>query len=144
NSISSQSINQEFHFNEFNIKLPEIKLIPGKAFNTGWSDEDGVVYELLFCRFCTKPVCLGVKILAVNIHNQELLNNIWIFEKRVKRETEKKQMSLLEPGCSQDTAIDLDEEEESPKTPVKRENTGFVSAKSLLSRYLKSVKDNKF
>lgn len=42
-----------------------------------WCEEDGCVYNTIFCPFCSKPSnCLGVQIVASNASNFQLLNKV--------------------------------------------------------------------
>jgi Fanconi anemia group J protein len=46
-----------------------------------WSEEDGCVFNSVFCPFCSMSNCLGVKIMATDASNVQLLNKVgfnWI------------------------------------------------------------------
>ncbi|KAH9693907.1 Helicase ATP-binding domain-containing protein [Citrus sinensis] len=50
-----------------------------------WCEEDGCVYNTLFCPFCSSPSnCLGVQIVASNALNFQLLNKILFYLDRLE------------------------------------------------------------
>ncbi|KAL9448863.1 hypothetical protein AB3S75_010908 [Citrus x aurantiifolia] len=58
----------------------------GGALGQGiWCEEDGCVYNTLFCPFCSSPSnCLGVQIVASNASNFQLLNKILFYLDRLE------------------------------------------------------------
>lgn len=44
-----------------------------------WSEEDGCVFNSVFCPFCSMSNCLGVKIMATDASNVHLLNKILFY-----------------------------------------------------------------
>lgn len=50
-----------------------------------WCEEDGCVYNTIFCPFCSSPSnCLGVQIVASNASNFQLLNKILFYLDRLE------------------------------------------------------------
>jgi hypothetical protein len=47
------------------------------SINCGWSSQDGIVYELLWCGECKE--CVGVKIIATDTANIHLVGERWLF-----------------------------------------------------------------
>ncbi|KAJ6392425.1 hypothetical protein OIU77_026231 [Salix suchowensis] len=49
-----------------------------------WSEEDGCVFNSVFCPFCSISNCLGVKIMATDASNVQLLNKILFYTDRLE------------------------------------------------------------
>ena len=44
-----------------------------------WCEEDGCVFDAIYCPFCSTPKhCLGVQIMATDASNVDLLNKVWL------------------------------------------------------------------
>ncbi|XP_074286525.1 uncharacterized protein LOC141611789 isoform X1 [Silene latifolia] len=61
------------------------KDIPGQGI---WSQEDGCVYNTIFCPFCSPPGhCLGVQIMATNASNFHLIDKVLFYYDRLSFNT---------------------------------------------------------
>lgn len=49
-----------------------------------WIEEDGCVFNSVFCPFCSMSNCLGVKIMATDASNVQLLNKILFYTDRLE------------------------------------------------------------
>lgn len=63
-------------------RLCNRSLVPASSGQQGvWCEEDGCVYNNIFCPFCIAPKnCLGVQIVASNASNVQLLSKVSCFE----------------------------------------------------------------
>ena len=55
------------------------KTLGGAQEHGVWCEEDGCVFNTIYCPFCSTPNnCLGVQIMATNASNVDLLNKVWL------------------------------------------------------------------
>ncbi|CAK7346015.1 unnamed protein product [Dovyalis caffra] len=72
-----------------------------------WCEEDGCVFNSIFCPFCSTSNCLGVQIMAADASNVQLLNKILFYMDRLEiqnfealKDIEPKDKDLLPVTCS--------------------------------------------
>ncbi|XP_056164898.1 uncharacterized protein LOC115666787 isoform X2 [Syzygium oleosum] len=102
-----------------------------------WCEEDGCVFQTIFCPFCSSPGnCLGVRIMATDASNIDLLNKILFFADQL----EIKELKSLEDTdtkvvvkCSDQAENDaLKSIEKFAYSPKKQNSGGWRTTKSKL------------
>ncbi|KAJ6731190.1 hypothetical protein OIU85_021911 [Salix viminalis] len=75
-----------------------------------WSEEDGCVFNSVFCPFCSMSNCLGVKIMATDASNVQLLNKILFYTDRLEFQNleASKDLEPKDKDLSPVTCLDMD------------------------------------
>lgn len=125
------------------------KTLGGAQEHGVWCEEDGCVFNTIYCPFCSTPNnCLGVQIMATNASNVELLNKILFYfdrleikspeastDKGIKNPESSEDKDLSPPsGSNSDEVSELDPFEKfsyKPQEPQQNSN-GWRTTKSKL------------
>ncbi|KAF8026326.1 hypothetical protein BT93_F2958 [Corymbia citriodora subsp. variegata] len=102
-----------------------------------WCEEDGCVFKTIFCPFCSSPgTCLGVRVMATDASNIDLLNKILFFANQL----EIKELELLE-DCDTKVIVKSSDQAENDAlksiekfaySPKKQNSGGWRTTKSKL------------